>query len=419
MKILVILPRIPFPPHDGGAITMWQTLLRLRQMGHYVCVVAINASRHPVDPQILHEISDKFYAVDVDTRIRPLSALRSLLIPSEPVRTSLPRTSYWLERFIDKKVFETVAEILQHESYDILQCESLFTLWYGVALREKLGDLVPPTVLHSHNVEYRIMESLAREASRPWYERLYRGHLAHITRRFEEEICRRIDGATVVSHEEVMWFWKHAPGVPVESIPPGVTLEDMDVAVECQPHSIGILGSLEWQPNVTGIVWFVNKVLPLIRQKLPTVTLHIAGRNPVPEIRDLHDGTSVVVHGEVASATMFRRQFAISIVPLFSGSGIRIKILESMGVGRPIVSTTIGAEGLGTTDGVNLLIADDPQAFADSCVELLTNEELYARLTTAAYEFVDKKYSWKTSMNQLVSFYESLIINRRQAPANG
>ncbi|RPI67346.1 MAG: glycosyltransferase, partial [Ignavibacteriae bacterium] len=167
------------------------------------------------------------------------------------------------------------------------------------------------------------------------------------------------------------------------------------------------LGSLDWLPNIDGLRWFVERVMPLIRAEVPEAVLHIGGRAPSYDVSALHNGSSVIVHGPVENATEFRRAHGINIVPLFSGSGVRIKILEAFAAQCPIVSTTLGAEGLPVTHDHHLMIADDVQPFAQACIDVMHDGAHALRLGRAGRELVAASFSWQTAVASMVDFVGS------------
>lgn len=420
MNIFLILPRIPYPVRDGGAVVMWQTLEHLTKYGHRVTVLVLNTSRHRTDADVLDRIAHRVYSVNVTTDITVYGALRSLLLPREPLHTSLPSPSYWIERFLSLEAYTLAEEILDSESFDVIQCESLFTAWYGIALTEQRrtsGRSTPPIVLRAHNVESRIMGRLSQESSRSAPERWYRQQLAHHTERFERAVAQSVHGVATLSEEDRTWFTSVAPSTPSISIPPGIVLASQDKHAQRQYSTLCLLASMEWAPNVAGARWFVREVLPNILLRRPDTVLHIAGRNPGSEILQLHNGHSIIVHGEIESASEFRAQHAISIVPLFSGSGIRIKILEALAAKQAVVSTSIGAEGLNVEHGQHLTIADTAEEFANACLWLLDHSDQAQIMGNRGAELIASNYSWESSIRALSTLYATLRTTS-QEPAN-
>jgi glycosyltransferase involved in cell wall biosynthesis len=412
MDLLVILPRIPLPARDGGAIVMIETLKALAAAGHSVDVAVVNTRKHRADPAVLAPFVRSVHAVDVDTTISAFGALRSLVRPRLPRAFGIPTSaSYWVARFASEDMLSAVIDRVRSTSYDAVLCETLFTACYGVAVRRL--PMAPPVILRAHNVEHRIQERLAADPLRSAPQRWYRGMLARQTAGYEAFIARTLDAVATVSDDDAEYF----TGVRgsrdgVRSVPPGIAIPETS-AVRPDPLSIGFLGSLDWEPNVDGVHWFVREILPLIRRSRPDAVFHIAGRRPPEHVRALHDGVSVVVHGEIDDAHAMRSTWAINVVPLRSGSGIRIKILETLAGGAAVVSTTVGCEGLGMVDGEQLVIADDAQHFADVCVELLTDPERAQALARRGRDAVRERFAWPQAIARLEGLIRESASVRR------
>ncbi len=414
MRILVILPRIPYPPRDGGAIVMFETVRELTKAGHDVDVFVLNTSRHRQPPDVVADICSRVVSVDIDTEITAPGALKNLFMPRRVSSDggAIP-LSYWLERFVSDAALGRLFDLLDERGpYDVIQCESLFTAWYGLAIRRagrSWSDT--PVVLRAHNVEHRIMERLAGERRLSVMERRYRRHLAERTKRFEMEVVRALSGVAAISPDDAAWFRAVAPGTAVDVVMPGIMMPSDDIldAIAVEPCTLCILSSMEWAPNVEGAIWFIERVMPSIVERLPGAVLHVAGRNPGTGILALHDGRHVIVHGEIDDALVFRRSKAVSVVPLFSGSGVRIKIIESMAAGVPLVTTSVGAEGLPVVNGEQVVIADDERAFADACVDLLVNGERARAMGERGRAFARSGFSWDRRVNDLTDLYRAVI----------
>ena len=188
-----------------------------------------------------------------------------------------------------------------------------------------------------------------------------------------------------------------------------------DDAVSFSPGIPGrmiFVGSLDYKPNVKGLLWFVNQVLPLIRGELPEAHLHIVGRNPPTMITQLSGKAGVQVIGEVPEVRSHIEQAAINVVPLLNGSGTRLKILESLGYKTPVVSTTVGAEGLGLVDGRDIVVMDTPESFAQACITLLEDEARRQVLAESGYAKVVERYSWKRAQQQVQEVVKSLTAEQ-------
>lgn len=402
MKILVILPRIPVPARDGGAIVMLETVRALFDAGHVVDVCAVNTPKHHAHPAVMEPHCSGVVAVDVETSIRPFRMLREFVTSRFPAAFRIRvQGSYWLTRFASHEMLLRLEALIRERGpYDAILCESLFTACYGEALR--LRDSIDPTVpivLHAHNVESRIQDRLAHDPSRSSVERWYRRRLAQQTEAYERHVLTWITAVVTLSVVDAAAFALAQPSAHIAVVAPGV--REHTPRGERRPHTLWFLGSLDWTPNVDGLHWFMRHVWPAITAQMPDVELHIAGRSTPDAITAYHDGVHVIVHGEIDDPTAFRSAYAVGIVPLLSGSGVRIKILEALADHSAVVTTTIGCEGLPLTDGVHAVIADEPIAFARACIVLLTDEEAQSNLRAAGGELVRSQYSWERSANEL------------------
>jgi glycosyltransferase involved in cell wall biosynthesis len=408
VRILFIAPRIPSFPLDGGSAMVYHQLRGLMADGHTVIFGAPNTSRHPAQLQDLDGLCTQAVSVDVDTSVTAIGALQAMAGSKEPAPTGLPRAPYTLRRFLSKRLVRGLVQTLQDNPVDVVHADYLPSTWYAMALRRALGSQGLPVLYRAHNVEHRILSHLAADPARPTFERVYRRLLARQTERFEMEVARKVSAVCTLSEPDADWFRDVAPSTPVQSIPPGVELPAHVNRESSIPLRIGMLGSLEWMPNVEGLLWFVHHVLPNILLKVPQATVHIAGKSPVQAVLDLHDGKHVFIHGPVADASEFLATLRVGIVPVLSGSGVRIKILEGLANRLPLVSTSLGAEGLEVRNEEHLLIADEPEPFADACIRMLSDVESAQATADRGRDLVERRYSWRQSKEQLARVYEAI-----------
>lgn len=410
MKILMILPRIPIPARDGGAIVMLETVRALHEAGHLVDICAVNTQKHFAEPSVMHDVCSSITAVDVDTAIRPLRMLREMIASSFPTQFGIPTSSsYWLTRFASQRMLDQIELVVRERGpYDVVLCESLFTACYGEALRRRsIIEPHVPIVLHTHNVEARIQDRLSNDLARSLIERWFRRRLADQTRMYENHAIEVFDGVIALSHVDAAAFAMVSPRTPVVTVPPGVR-EHHPTGVR-EPASLWFLGSLDWTPNVDGLRWFMRYVWPLIHAEIPEATFHIAGRSTPVEVLAYDDGQNVIVHGEIVDPTEYRESYEVGVVPLLSGSGVRVKIIEALMEHASIVTTSIGCEGIPLVHGAHAMIADDAGAFASACVRLLRDTPLREALREAGHEAVHSVYSWEHCAQQLQQALQHVI----------
>jgi glycosyltransferase involved in cell wall biosynthesis len=224
-------------------------------------------------------------------------------------------------------------------------------------------------------------------------------------RRFEKEMCRRFDSVIAVSAEDREQMKDEYGAEAVFDVPTGVDTEFFRPSGTVQkPHSMVFTGSMDWLPNEDAIRYFVREIMPLIKTKVPDVTLTVVGRNPPAALVDLSkEDPSLIITGRVDDVRPYIESAAVYIVPLRIGGGTRLKIFEAMAMEKPVVSTTIGAEGLPLTDGVELLLADEPVTFADAVLKLFRDSRYATELGQRAADVVRENHGWRQVTEDFVS----------------
>lgn len=252
-----------------------------------------------------------------------------------------------------------------------------------------------PTVLFEHNVEYMIWQRTAENSKNPLRRALLELEWRKM-RRYERRACSRADLTITVSEDDHMLLGKDLPESRMAAIPTGVDVEYFDAgdhALE-QPQEIVFTGSMDWHPNEDAMRYFIDDILPLIRREAPEVTLTIVGRNPSRKLCEAAEEAGVTVTGTVDDVRPYIRRGAVYVVPLRIGGGTRLKIFEALAMGKAVVSTTIGAEGLPLEEGVHILRADDPDTLAGNVLDLLRDRTRRQQLGQAGRRLMEQEYSW-------------------------
>ncbi len=359
---------------------------------------------------------------DIDTRVTVQGALRALVRRGEPVATDLPTASYQIQRFFSARMFQALLERCR-QPVDLIHFDGLPMAWYGVALQQVLGEACPPWIYRGHNAEYRILEQQARNAVRPAWQRWYYRLLAAQTRRFEQAIIARAPAVATVSDTDTQVLSQLVSSLS-ESSESAATIRTVRPGFDVAPHlhrasvaqprtHLGFLGSLEWEPNIEGLEWFVHHVWPRIRRTIPEARLTIAGRAPGERVYALQSAEGVEVKGPVESASEFLQSVDVVIAPVLSGSGIRMKLLEGMANGCAIVTTSSGAEGLPLVSGHHVIIADDPADYAQSCVMLVQDPRRARMMGEHGRQLITEQFSWDSSMRALLDTYSAAKAFRR------
>jgi glycosyltransferase involved in cell wall biosynthesis len=397
MKILQFCFRLPFPLNDGGAIAMYNVAKGFIENGVELEVLSYNTTKHHVD---LVEVGDEIYTnkrvyeFPIDNVVKPLDALINLFSSQ----------SYNIKRFENEGMKTFIRKVLKGKQYDVIHFEGLFTAPYLDVLREVAPDA--KMVLRQHNIEYKIWDRMAARA--PFPKKIYLNLLASRLKKYETKLLPQFDAIvpiTEVDALELKWF--NCEEYHVSST--GVDIDKFDTEkVYQKKNTVGFLGSLDWMPNQEAVEWFLDKVWPIVRKKSPQTQLNIAGKNSPDWLNQLDDkGNHVHVLGLVDSAERFLKEQEVIIVPLLSGSGMRIKIIEAMAAKKAIVSTTVGAEGISIID--ECILKDKPEEFADAIINLINSKEKKEFLEQKAYELVLSIYSNKSKVRELVEYYQGLI----------
>jgi len=397
MQLLIIANKVPYPPKDGGSIATLTLARHFSYLGHQVDVLAMNTNKHYFNLDLLPEELSKnirFIGVDTEAPITPLGALKNLLFSKD---------AYISERFYTKSFREKLKEVLQEKKYDIIQLEGSYM---GLYLPDIKTISQARVSMRAHNLEYEIWERIAKNAS--FIKRLYLSNLAKRIKRLEVEQLNTFSAIIPITQRDANSLKDLGCRIPMHITPTGM---DVDISQidhsEMEFPSVFHIGALDWPPNQEGLLWFFDEVWPLVLKKHPEIRFYLAGRNAPDKMKNLKVKNLVFV-GEVDSAIDFMNSKAIGIVPLLSGSGMRIKIVEGMALGKVMVTTTIGAEGNPAKDHQELMIADTPQEFAAKICQLIENQSVYHTMSKAAINFVQKHFDNKNIAQSLINFYQSL-----------
>ena len=396
MRILLLCNKPPYPASEGGPMAMNSIITGLLEAGHQVKVLAINSEKYNVkESDIPEEYKRKtgIELIDVDLTVKPLNAFLNLFT----------RKSYHAERFISEDFKKRLAEVLDKEQFDVVQLEVLFMAPYVETIRQHSKAMI---VLRAHNVEHKIWERIAKDTKSP-LKRWYINHLAKTLKEFELNALETVDGVAAITRKDAAFFRKYC-SKPVIDIPFGVYPEQFNpkYEIEGKPKFYHI-GSMNWMPNEEGIRWFVDEVLPKTVEKVPDFVYHLAGRS-MPEWLTSMKNPHVDVVGEVPDAKEFVTNHDIAIVPLLSGSGIRIKIIESMALGKTVITTRVGAEGILYDEEVNIIIAENKAKMVEAIRSLNENPETAVRIGQAARKLVEETYDNRKIIARLLMFYEQI-----------
>jgi sugar transferase (PEP-CTERM/EpsH1 system associated) len=382
MKVIWVKAGGLVPLDAGGKIRSFhiaRELAKVHEVTLFTFYVEEANDEHPTLKSVFHQVVTHPLKVSTGRGFgETLSYLSTFFSP-------LP---YSLSKYCRPEVAGHLREILAAERYDVIVCDFLQAA--GVVP----FDLGIPVILFTHNVEATIWQRHWEVATNLAWKLVCKREYEKM-RAVELNYLRRSTQVLTVSDTDTMLFAKDISPDKITTIPTGVDIDYFQPIDGEEPDSVVFTGSMDWMPNEDGILYFVAEILPLIRQQRPEVQLWVVGRKPGKSIRALAESDpGIQVTGRVEDIRPYIAKGAVYVVPLRVGSGTRLKIFEAMAMGKAVISTTIGAEGLPVTHGADIVLADGSQQFADEVCCLLGSFEERKRIGDAARKLVEDKYSW-------------------------
>lgn len=400
MKVLVVTNRIPYPPKDGGAIAMLSMLEGLSSNPAIdLSLASLNTQKHYVNvdklPDVFSNISKTLY-FNINTNITPFGLIANLLSTK----------SYHISRFYNVEFEKQLIKFIQDINPEIIQFECLAITIYSTKIKLLFPEI--KLVYRAHNIEFKIWERLSTQVG--VLKKLYLKVQTNRLKKFEINILQSFDAIVPISQIDGVFFIDNGFRNHILTSPTGLKVLNYSDGYSSpkEKNTVFHIGSLDWMPNQEGLRWFITKVWPIVEINNREAIFIIAGKN-IPAWIYSFQKESIQVVGEVESSTSFMKDNHVMIVPLFSGSGIRIKILEGMATAKAIVSTSIGAEGIIYENNHNILIADTEQEFANHILKLLSDEKLAENIVRNAYANALINYNQEQITNKIVDFYAQLV----------
>jgi len=394
MKILQVCKKFPWPARDGESIAIYNLTRGFAQAGHDVTVLAMNTPKHRFDPGFLPDSVRQvaqFYAIDVDTEVRAVPALVNLLT----------KQSYNLERFFSRDFKEGLHGLIRGTKFDLIQLEGLYLAPYFQSIRHATNA---PVVMRSHNVEFEIWEKLAKGEKRAW-RRWYLNLLARRLRKFETSSLGAFSALVPISPIDEKRFRELGATLPVHTSPAGIHPQDFaEPTSPPSPGTLGYLGALDWAANREGLDWFLEHCWPGLKAEVPDLTFFIAGRN-APSGWPSRQLAGVEFMGEVESAAGFLNSVEVVVLPLLSGSGMRIKLLEALALGKPVVATRQAAEGIELVSGTHGVLAVHAADFQQATLHMLRHPDEARRQGREGQRMVREVYDQEKIVYELLDFY--------------
>lgn len=366
--------------------------------GVKVDVLAFNTLKHHVDVFAIPDLYKDVFSpqfVELDASLNIWDAFLDLI----------KGKSYNITRFDNPSMHQKLQSVLSASDYDCILVESLYMMPYVKTIRGKSKAVI---VYRAHNIENLIWRRLA-DKSGFFLKKMYLKVLADRLERYEKEVIQLVDAIVPLTLQDETWFRNKGYGGRMHVVPVGVSVEDYVI------HDMGSdsktafhLGSMDWMPNVEGVEWLLYQVWPKVLELVPDAKLYLAGKGMPDTIID-QATDNIVVTGYVDDLLQFFNGKQVMLVPLFSGSGMRVKIIEGMAAGRTVISTSIGAEGIEYTNGMNILIADDPDAFADHIVHCFQDSRLARAVGSDAIELAKSRYDSDMLGKEFMDFINKIL----------
>ena len=393
LEILQITNRLPWPLNDGGNIATWQLSKALIDRGHRICLASLNTRKHFQNPKDIPGLAE-IHTVDIDTTVTRSGLVRGLF-------SSFP---YNVKRFWSDDFAALLEKLVRDNDFDLVQLEGSYLSQYIPVLRKAGAKKI---VLRSHNVEHQIWDRLAGE-EKNFLKRVYLKNLSPKIRRFEKGQLLTYDGIAAITPEDARWYQHTGFSGKLKVLPAGADLKRFQPSDQLKTGRLGFLGSMEWMPNVQGLKWFLQEVWTDLYQSFPDKELHVAGKNP-PDWMGNWKVAGMHFHGMVPDAAAYLQQIDIFLVPLLSGGGMRLKILEAMSAGNCVLSTSIGAEGIAAKDGEEIWIADTPTQMREKLEMLLRKPEIARATAAKALKLVRETYTWDKIAEGFSEFYGEVL----------
>ncbi len=389
-RVLYLTQVLPYPLNTGARVRQYYVLRYLASRHEVTLVSFVRADDKPEHIAHLQTVCRAVHTVPM---------LRSRWRDGRAVLLgSLTRLPIVIARDEIAAMQQTLTRLMAREPFDIVQADQVSMSRYGLQGSDSRR------VLDLHNAMYLVTERLAAHEQHPLKRVMYQRE-ARALARYEAELCAKYDQVTFVTDEDrllieqqIKRWGVHVPDRRFTTIP--ICIDPFDkplIAPVPQPQRITAMGVMFWPPNAEGVLWFAREIWPLIHARYPQLIFTVVGKNPPDYLQQLHGTQGIEVLGYVPDVKTILAETAAFIVPLRAGGGMRVKILDTWSWGLPIVSTSIGAEGIEIRHGENILIADEPQAFTESVLRVVADPDLNQRLRTNGRRWVEEKYNWQIS----------------------
>ena len=398
MRVLYISVAYPLPANNGAKMRLWSLLRAIRAAGHEVTLACF------AEPGEVAGTEGELRAVCVESDIVPLSYTRLSAGGDywKRLRAIFSSSPFTIDRFRSSEMRVRLEQRVRDRSFDVIVCDNVFS---AINLP---AHAAAPVVMNSQNVEYVILSRYVQHERNP-FKALYARWEASKLRRFETAMYRRAALAMACSNVDTGLIRSLCPGIRTAVAQNVVDVSEYAVNAEEEPLTLVYQGGMDWFPNRDALEYFVGAIFPRVQREVPGVRLIAAGRNPAPQFRArFADVSALEFTGTLPDLRPVIAKAAVCVVPLRIGSGTRLKILEAGAMGKAMVSTTVGAEGLDFVPGKEILIADDPAEFARNVVELLRDPARRKAMGDAARRRVLQDYDLTALVRSIAAAFQGL-----------
>jgi glycosyltransferase involved in cell wall biosynthesis len=397
MRILQLCSKIPFPAKDGGCLAMLNTAEMLHKNGFDVKILAMETFKHPKPSLGYPKQFEQNFApesVFINTKINLFKAFYNLLFT---------RKSYHLLRFRNKQFEEKLIAVLQNFNPEIIIMDSLFTCGYIDILKLHTKAKI---IYRAHNIEFQIWEDKAAKT----HSVLKKAYLIIQSKRLKKEelaAIKKFDGILAITSKDTLFFEQHVAINKLMTLPFTVDVKLYSEEKEYQRNALFFIGAMDWFPNFEGVKWFIDNVWGEVLKQFPNSTFYMAGK-AMPYIFKNKKDLNIRNLGEVPDAKEFMEMAPIMIAPIFSGGGLKIKIIEAMAMGKVVICNSEAAFGIPVSDKKNVLLAENAATFINQIINCFNNKLDKASIGMQARMLIEQQFDTSTKATELTDFVKRI-----------
>jgi glycosyltransferase involved in cell wall biosynthesis len=397
LRILQLVPRFPFPLDDGGKIGIANIYKEFSKQGNEVHLFSLSDENLKKESIIEAEKYGTVHIFKHNTKNSLSRILKYFFL----------NKSIYLEKHINKQIKDEIRKILSEHSFDVIHADH--TCMAPLALFAQSICHIP-VGLRLHNIEWTIWQRYCDGLKNYSAQKIFIGQQTKLLKKAEKDIIQKVNINFAITDEDKKRALELAPHSNVTIASAGVNIEEWcpDSEVERNPYELILATTFNWIHNVNAVEWFIKEVMPMVKKEIPEIKLTIIGKNP-PKWIENYKFLGVNPVGYVDSVQPYYNQASLNIAPLFVGGGIRIKILEAMAMGLPVVASPVAAEGIKANKTDGLFIADSSNNFYELIVKLLKNQSMMSAFRKTTRNFVQNNYSWKNNVEIMISEYKKIV----------